>query len=364
MLIDKILINGKLGNRIKEVCIKKYQYDEWKNINTFAELYNFETLKWSQKVWNYMFNITEIPKCVCGQEVNFRGRINEIYSTYCSEKCSAINVSDKRQKTLEENNIKKWGVKNVFQLETTKNKSKHTLLERYGVEHQMYLDLVKDKIKNTTKEKYGVECILTLPRVRQNMKLKADDNWDNKEWVDWFKSILIKNNGGIGFASQKIREKYTSFCINKWGVTNSFAAEEIKQKIKEYYINKYGVENPQQVEEIHNKTVKSSFYSKKYKDTELYYQGTYELDFLNKYHDKTKIIRGKTIKYNINEISKIYYPDFYLPEYDLTVEIKSSYFWQKCLDKNLAKYNHMIDNNIKYIVIINKDYTDLELLIN
>jgi hypothetical protein len=360
MLLDKILIDGEFGNRIKEVSIKKYHYGEWVNINNFTIKYNFQNLKWSNKVYNYMFNIISVPKCICGRELKFRGRINCIYPKFCSNKCSSLSMNDKRMETLKINNINKYGVENVFQLESVKEKIKTHFISNYGVDNPNKIRDVRDKIENTCISKYGVKTALILPESRKKMLEKSKENWNNKEWVNWFQSILIKNNGGAGFASNKIKDKYISFCLDKWGVSNSFASEEIKEKIKEHYITNYGVENPQQVEEIHNKTIKSSFFCKKYKDTDLYYQGTYELDFLNRYYDKIKIERSKLIKYKIGKDIKIYYPDFYLPDYDLVVEIKSTYYWNKHLTSNLAKMEHIKENKINFILVMDKDYREFE----
>ena len=84
MLIDEILINNKLGNRIKQVYIKKYYYDEWVKINQFSNKHGFDSLKWKQKVFNYVYGIEDIPKCICCNNRNFRGRIDNIYTKYCS----------------------------------------------------------------------------------------------------------------------------------------------------------------------------------------------------------------------------------------------------------------------------------------
>lgn len=352
-LIDKILVNGKFGNRSREDYIKKNYFDDWKDVYKYSSTYGFDDFTWTRKLYHYMFDIQDRPKCYCGNYTKFRGRIDCVYQTFCSEKCCAISVNDKRQKTLEENNLKRLGVKNVFQLEYVKDKSKKTLKERYGVEHQMHLEETKEKIKNTNMERYGVEHTLQLPHIRERMLEKCVENWSNPEWVSWYHSIIVDKYGGVGLASDIIRNKYISFCRDKWGVDNSFQSEEIKEKIKNYYQSNYGVSNPQQVDEIHLKTIKSSYVSKGFRDTELYYQGTYELDFLEKYYDIMKIERSKSYKYNDN---KIYYPDFFLPSISLTVEIKSSYTWNLHLEKNLLKQKFMIENEIPYIVIIDKNY--------
>ena len=360
MLIDLILIDGKFGNRIREDCIKKYHYDYWVLINKFSKDFNFEGLRWTQRVFNYMYDIKILPKCLCGKELGFRGRINCIYNKYCSTKCSSKQNAKDRMRVLKQNNMNRWGVENVFQLDSVKKKSIETNLKKYGFDNPNKNNKIREKIEITNNKKYGQKSPLTIPENREKMKNKCKENWKNNEWVLWFKNIMIINNGGLGFSSENVRLKYQNFCKEKWGVLNSFQSEEIKERIKNLYIDKYGVSNPQQVESIHIKTAKSAIRCKKYKNSDIYYQGSYELDFLNKYSNKFKVERGYPIKYDFNGKIKVYFPDFYLPEIDLIVEIKSSYFWRKNIEVNLSKINFIKENNINFILILDKDYQNFD----
>jgi len=96
MLKDQIVIDDKLGNRIKESHIKNNYNSEWVKIIEFSNKYNFNNLKWTQKVFNYMFDIKQIPKCICGNNRNFRGRLNNIYTKYCSNKCASLDNAKER----------------------------------------------------------------------------------------------------------------------------------------------------------------------------------------------------------------------------------------------------------------------------
>jgi len=100
----------------------------------------------------------------------------------------------------------------------------------------------------------------------------------------------------------------------------------------------------------------------KYLDTILHYQSTYELDFLNKYFNKYIIENGKSIYYIFNNEKRLYMSDFYLPEYNLIIEIKSSYTYNKELNKNLCKQNEAL-KAYNFLFIINKDYTEFEKFI-
>jgi hypothetical protein len=47
---------------------------------------------------------------------------------------------------------------------------------------------------------------------------------------------------------------------------------------------------------------------------------------------------------------------FFIPEYNLIVEIKSSYTYNYELDKNQIKKDYCIKNGYNFIFIIDKDY--------
>ena len=341
---------------IKESFIKKNHPNIWEDIDYFSRNYNLEQLSWKEKFFHFVFELKSIPLCFCGNPCNFRGRKDKIYNNFCSNKCSTLHTSKKRMETLKENNLIKYGVENVFQLQSVKNKIKDTCEDRYGFSNPNKNGLIKEKIKKTNREKYGVETVLVLKSNRDKLIKKQYECWNNPEWVNWFRTNFINKYGGFGFASNDIKIKCEKTCMSNWGVKNPFQSEEIKEKIVQYYIVKYGVRNPQQVESIHEKSLKTSLKIKKFRNTDMWYQGTYELDFLNKYFDLFKIVRGNPIKYQF-EGSKIYYPDFYLSDFDLLVEIKSSYTFDIDLDRNLSKIKHLNENKIGYIFIINKDYT-------
>ena len=55
---------------------------------------------------------------------------------------------------------------------------------------------------------------------------------------------------------------------------------------------------------------------------------------------------------------KVYYPDYYLPEYNLIVEIKSDYTYKKELDKNICKRKSCVEQGYNFIFIINKNYDE------
>jgi len=59
----------------------------------------------------------------------------------------------------------------------------------------------------------------------------------------------------------------------------------------------------------------------------------------------------------------IYHPDFYLPEYDLVVEIKSTYWYNVHKGKCLLKEEYTKKEH-NYILILDKNYLEFDMFIN
>ena len=110
---------------------------------------------------------------------------------------------------------------------------------------------------------------------------------------------------------------------------------------------------------------KTDEYLEKTKKTKLknHYQGTYELDFLENYYHKIGIDRGKSIKYDFNGKEHVYFPDFYISELNLLVEIKSRKWYDEHLEKNKVKEKSCIDQGYNFLFVIDKDYSSLDEII-
>lgn len=250
------------------------------------------------------------------------------YNFYTCSDCSKI----KNKIT----NKEKYGVEYGFQNEEIKNKSKNTKLEKYNDE--FYLN--KEKYKTTMIEKYGVEY------PSQNLELfkKQIDTNLRKYGVEYYTQT----------EEYKIKTKKTNF--EKYGVEFCLQNKEIKNKSTITNLKKYGVKNPMQNISIFNKQQTSGFKMKIFKNN-LTYRGSYELHFLNNYYDKINIENGKIIKYENN---RNYFSDFYLPDYNLIVEIKSSYYYNRYLDLNLKKQKSSLNQGYNFIFIIDKNYEEFE----
>jgi len=235
----------------------------------------------------------------------------------CSQKCSREKV----KKT----NIEKYGVEAPAKSKEVLEKMLKTTNDRYGVDNIMFLESAKKKLKETNLIKYGYES--------------ATKNQDTL-------NKMIKTN------------------VERYGVENCSKLDRIKEKKRNIFEKKYGVSCPFLIKDVFNRTQSKNLKVPRclYSD-DLYYQGTYELDFLND-NNNLNIKNGPTIKYvfNGNEIN--YFPDFYLPDYNLIVEIKSQYTYYIDYDKNQLKKEYSIKMGYDFIFIIDKNYDDFYRLIN
>jgi len=281
-----------------------------------------------------------------------------------------------------ETNLERYGVDHPLKLDKFKEKSKETNLERYGVEHSAQNKEVREKSKKTFKEKYGSDEYMSTNDFKEKSKITlnnlygVDSPLKNSEIKLKFENTCIerylsKSPLGSKTIKEKIsdtkkeryndefynnREKYKETCLEKFGFENPMQNELVKQKLSNIIFEKYGVYYPAQNVEIYKKMIRNGYHILNFRDSELYYQGEYELDFLNTYFDKITIKRGNSIKYIFNNKECIYHPDFYFEDLNLIIEIKSSYWFDIHKDKNLEKEKICKENGYNFIFILDKDY--------
>jgi hypothetical protein len=354
-----------LSRHLKNHCSLKEYFDKW--LKEYGE-----------------------DKCkICRNLVKFNGIYG--YKNCCSKECEKkYNIIK-----FKENCLQKLGVDHPMKLNKLKNeivlKTKHTLKEKYGDENYnnsekriktnqelyggtspMSSKNVQEKYKSTCKENYGVEYPLQSNEILNKMKETNLERF-GVEYVfqnedvrkKWKQNLLDKTGYDHNFKDPKVKEKAKQTCLEKYDNEFFFQSDIFKEKNKNTCIERYGVENPSQNSQIHEKQLKSSFYSHKFKDTNINYRASYEFDFLEKYHPIYQNIQNASrIKYFFNEKEHYYFPDFYISSLNLIIEIKSTRTIKlQSIEKIEAKKKATIANGFNYIMIINKNYDEFELYI-
>jgi hypothetical protein len=251
-------------------------------------------------------------KCkICEKETQWSGGFKDTYKKTCGKiKCS-----------------KKWN--NI--------RSKERCLELFGVINNFQRFECIKKIKQTKKERYGYENYNNIEKHQQTC----------------LKRYGVKNT----FQSEEKKIKIKQTTKDKYGAENNMQSEKGKNEFKESMLKNHGIEWSMQSKEIHEKQQKSAKLLKYFKNTKLYYRGSYEEDFLDKYYSLfSNIINAKSIKYLFEEKQHVYHPDFYISSLNLIVEIKNSYLAKRDKLKIEAKEKATIANGFNYIIIIDKDY--------
>lgn len=246
----------------------------------------------------------------CGKPTKFDS-MHYGYQTYCSRKCFKQDFSDIKT------------INNPMHSKEAKQHQRETNLKRYNVTQNTKRPEIKQQIIDTNKKVYGVENVSQDPTIKAKA-LKSRETTN------------MKNHG----------------------VKSSLSVPYVKTKIKRALMINHGVESPMQNQEIFNKAQKTRFLLHKFKDKNLFYQGSYELHFLDTFFDKfPDITRGPSIKYMFDNKIKIHHPDFYIPSLNLIIEIKNSYLYKRYYDSIKAKEKGALKMGYDYIVIIEKDYS-------
>ena len=217
--------------------------------------------------------ISEYPTCImCGEPVRPHFKGLHLLET-CSKGCDYKNRVNKTK----ESNLQRYGVESTNKLKSVKQKQKESMIQNHGSEYYVATKQFIKQSDKTKKEKYGNSKFVN-PKKGRKTKLEryGDENYNN-------------------------HEKYIETCIEK-----------------------YGVEHVMQSKEIFEKQQSKCYGSKKYKH--LYYRGSYELLFIKEYEkrfDINDLSNCFSVKYEIDEKIKIYFPDFLIRPKNLIIEIKS-----------------------------------------
>ena len=145
VVTDKVIIDlikyDKYVPLITNDCLLVYLKNRYKDSSSLIET-----------VQRIRLGIENKPLCpTCGNPVRWIGKKSKLYTTYCSNTCSANSKETyiKKKATL----IKNWGTEHCYDSDKYKNLMK----AKYGVEYIWQRDDVKEKRKNTLLKKYGVE---------------------------------------------------------------------------------------------------------------------------------------------------------------------------------------------------------------
>lgn len=242
----------------------------------------------------------------------------------------------------------KYGVINVFQLESTKETMKKTCLEKYGVEFVSQDKDFRKRVEDVCLQKYGKKNITET----ENFKAAAKATRHRK------------NDGAYRSQEEKLAIKKT--CLEKYGVEIPCTTKENRAKAKNAIKEKYGSEcflhttaYKQRMTELYGGENPDYCYSilskmkRKYTYDEQRFDSSWELAYYIWLKDNCKnfeIHPNKHFTYFFDDKKHKYYPDFLVD--GKYVEIKGPHLLNEMMKENTvsnAKYKCMIENDVKII---------------
>jgi very-short-patch-repair endonuclease len=161
------------------------------------------------------------------------------------QKCKYIKMA--------EMNKIRYGVENVFMLNSTKKKIKETCVNKYGVTHHLQNEEILNKRRRTNKEKYGHEEVMQSEEIKNKYRSTCLDKYgvENPSSLESVKAKRrLTNLDKFGKESYLQSDACKEATIRSLGVDNPFKLEIYQQKARDTIREKYGVDHHMMVKEI------------------------------------------------------------------------------------------------------------------
>ena len=97
-LIDQLIKIKSCAAYFNEIYVTKNMPDLYDVIILHNTQYGFGDISFKTKIYNYEFNVTSTPKCICGNDLLISRKYVDGYMKYCSKECSSI--AKKKEKML------------------------------------------------------------------------------------------------------------------------------------------------------------------------------------------------------------------------------------------------------------------------
>lgn len=310
-------------------------------------------------------NSREKRDCLfCKKEFEVRKKDSKkLCSEVCRKQWSILPENiNKRIEALKLSVNEKFGVDNVFQLSTIKDKSKETKIKLYGDENYNN----PDKMHITKKEKYGYDYGKDWYKTMSAEMMKnygVNHPLKTKKFIDKLKNTNLEKYGfEWGLQNINVKNKLNQLIKERFGVENISQNESIKQKKKDTSIKNFGVSHHLKDYNMFQKHQKERFGIEAYKSTKLYYNGSYEKYFLELIEEKgllNEVQPGHSFKYKINEKEHVYHSDFFFR--GKNIEIKSGWTYnkngndQELQNINESKWQSVKDSNEIILILMSKE---------
>lgn len=304
--------------------------------------------------------VTDLP--ICKLDGCNKKTVIKVSSTTVTEACCSAHA---RKVYYMEN----YGVENVSQLKETKEKKIATTMKNYGVSNPSQADVIKKKKEETMMKNFGVRHNFCNGELRDKAFEKGKAASLEKYGVEFYqqseqgkknyKAILMERYGveALG-AIPGNEEKKRKTCMARYGVENVFQDAAVNAKRSEVMIARYGTDIAMHSAEILSKLMNNVFRRKEFQwnTGEISILQGYEPTVLKELEDAgykfkdviTDVELMPDFYYCFEGKLKRYYPDFYIPDEKLIIEVKSLWTLEQGIDMNKAKFKVVIDDGFNF----------------
>lgn len=299
----------------------------------------------------------------CKKEFSIKKTLkNKLCSCECRKKWGMLKKNKDLRIKKSHDAIKKNNNGRLFiNSSEFKKKSSLTKKEKYGDEN--YNNMKKNRL--TKLKNHGDENYNNMDKNKfTKLKKYGDENYNNRDKA----KETTKKLYGVEYAIQKeeFKEKQKETNLKKYNISSFLEIKEVRDLGKKVMKEKYGVEYAMQNKELFQKCLKAQYKILQYKNTELYYQGTYELYFLEemeKIGKLNEIQNGKSYNYVFDGEEHVYHSDFFYNGEN--IEIKSGWTYnnngknKKLEEINKTKWKSVTDSGDKIRVLLSKQQIEL-----
>lgn len=267
----------------------------------------------------------------CGVQMVSKSLTTMQSRRFCSSKCQNSN-RDKINVTRT-NNMKKYGVKNVSQIESVRAKVKATNMRKCGVECNLRSKSTLEATEQLNLVRYGVKHHFASKEIQDKIEATNRERYGCK----------------YAFQSKQVQEKYEDTMMERYGCKNPQQIPEVQEKTRKTNTKRYGTPHPMQSYEVRQKYLAGTYKTKTLRVRGKTFEGLqgYEPQAINHlmslgYKAKQIDTFGKTcdpIKYKDGKMTRRYFPDLQINTTPLTlIEVKSDYTFNVAKRVNKLKF--------------------------
>lgn len=205
-------ILDKNGNVHRSKLLNTIFYQQNKQYyDILFDMFKSQNIK--ECVYLILNNLKEIPKCKCGNNLNFKGSTKAGYPTYCSTKCNSLFTVEKRKEIW----LNKYGTTHPNKVKEIKQKGTDTFIANRPDDY--YEKIVEQRRLNIDENglnSYDRMVINNLQTKRINGTIQS-----NPDIIEKSKQTNLERYGAITFtASQEGKEQVIQTSLKNFGVTN------------------------------------------------------------------------------------------------------------------------------------------------